>query len=65
MGDVVTKQIVVARAWVGMVRERCEPGQSLVEYAIILGFVAILVLVALRFLQPATSTLLNNVANSI
>jgi Flp pilus assembly pilin Flp len=39
-------------------------GQGLVEYALILGFVTVLVLVALRFLQPAIATSLNNVANS-
>ncbi len=40
-------------------------GQGLVEYALILAFIAIMVIVALKFLQPAISTQLNNVANGI
>ncbi len=42
-----------------------ENGQGLVEYALILGFVAIMVVVSLKFLQPAISTQLNNVGNGI
>jgi pilus assembly protein Flp/PilA len=40
-------------------------GQGLVEYALILAFIAIFVVVALKFLQPTISTQLNNVANGI
>ena len=42
-----------------------DKGQGLVEYALILAIIAIAVVVALQFLQPAISTQLNNVANGI
>ncbi len=40
-------------------------GQGMVEYALILAFVAILVIVALKLLQPRVSQTLNTVANSL
>ena len=40
-------------------------GQGMVEYALILAFIAILVIVALKFLQPSISRTLNNVSNSL
>ncbi len=40
-------------------------GQGMVEYALILAFIAILVIVALKFLQPAIATTLNRVSNSL
>jgi pilus assembly protein Flp/PilA len=46
-------------------REQAEEGQGMVEYALILAFIAILVIVALKFLQPAISKTLNNVTNSL
>jgi pilus assembly protein Flp/PilA len=55
----------------GIVREaiarlrRGDAGQGMVEYALILAFIAILVIVALQFLQPAISTTLNTVSNSL
>ena len=42
-----------------------DEGQTFVEYALILAFIAILVIVALKFLQPAISNTLNNVTNSL
>lgn len=42
-----------------------EEGQGMVEYALILAFIAILVIVALKFLQPAISSTLNTVSNSL
>ncbi len=42
-----------------------QEGQGMVEYALILAFIAILVIVALKFLQPAISRTLNNVGNSL
>jgi Flp pilus assembly pilin Flp len=42
-----------------------EKGQGLVEYALILCFIAIVVVASLKFLQPAISTQLNNVANGL
>ena len=65
MSEFVTKQIVAAQALVAKLRERAEEGQGMVEYALILAFIAILVIVALKFLQPAISNTLNNVTNSL
>ena len=42
-----------------------EEGQGLVEYALILAFIAIFVVVALKFLQPNISSELNTVANGL
>lgn len=42
-----------------------QEGQGLTEYALILALVAILVIVALKFLQPQISATLNKVSNSL
>ena len=42
-----------------------EKGQGLVEYALILAFIAIVVVVSLKFLQPAISTQLNSVVPNL
>jgi pilus assembly protein Flp/PilA len=65
VSEFVTKQIVAAQTLVTRLRERAEEGQGMVEYALILAFIAILVIVALKFLQPAISNTLNNVTNSL
>ena len=65
MNEFVTKQIVAAQTLVARLRERAEEGQGMVEYALILAFIAILVIVALKFLQPSISNTLNNVSNSL
>jgi pilus assembly protein Flp/PilA len=65
MSEFVTKQIVAAQTLVAKLRERAEEGQGMVEYALILAFIAILVIVALKFLQPAISETLNHVSNSL
>jgi pilus assembly protein Flp/PilA len=46
-------------------RLRREEGQGLVEYALILALIAILVVVALKFLQPQISNTLNKVSNNL
>ena len=65
MSEFVTKQIVTAQALVARLRARADEGQGMVEYALILAFIAILVIVALKFLQPSISNTLNNVSNSL
>jgi pilus assembly protein Flp/PilA len=40
-------------------------GQGLVEYALILALIAILVIIALKFLQPQISNTLNKVSNNL
>jgi hypothetical protein len=47
MSEFVTKQIVAAQALGAKLREHAEEGQGMVEYALILAFIGILVIVAL------------------
>ena len=65
MSEFVTKQIVTAQALAAQLRERAEEGQGMVEYALILAFIAILVIVALKYLQPQINNTFNKVANSL
>jgi len=65
MSEFVTEKIVAVQMLVARFKERSEEGQGMVEYALILAFIAILVIVALKFLQPAISNTLNNVGNSL
>ena len=69
MSEFVTKQIVAAQVLaqdlVTKLRERAEEGQSMVEYALLLAFISMVVIVALKYLQPAISKTLNNVARSL
>ena len=65
MSEFVTKQIVAAQVLVAKLRERAEEGQGMVEYALILAFIALMVIMALKYLQPAISNTLNNVTNSL
>jgi len=69
IGDWTTYGVVTVQgAWVRLrqrAARRAMDGQGMVEYALILAFIAILVIVALKFLQPAVSRTLNNVGNSL
>jgi pilus assembly protein Flp/PilA len=65
MSEYITKAMITAQTLAARLRQRAQEGQGMVEYALILAFIAILVIVALRFLQPAISTTLNNVTNSL
>jgi pilus assembly protein Flp/PilA len=64
MSEFIVRQMIVVREAIERLRRR-ESGQGMVEYALILAFIAILVIVALKFLQPAISTTLNTVSNSL
>ena len=64
MSEFIVRQMIVVREAIQRLRNR-EDGQGMVEYALILAFIAILVIVALKFLQPAISNTLNNVTNSL
>jgi pilus assembly protein Flp/PilA len=64
MSEFMVRQMIVVREAIERLRKR-ESGQGMVEYALILAFIAILVIVALKFLQPAISTTLNTVSNSL
>jgi pilus assembly protein Flp/PilA len=62
--DELIRTVLRARLWVES-RLRREEGQGLVEYALILALIAILVIVALKFLQPQISNTLNKVSNNL
>jgi Flp pilus assembly pilin Flp len=65
MREFVTTQIVAAQVLVATLRERAEEGQGMVEYALLLAFISILTIVALKYLQHNISKTLNNVTNSL
>ena len=44
---------------------RREEGQGLVEYALLLALIGILIILALKFLQPQISNTLNRVSTSL
>ena len=63
-GAWLTRHTVVV--WERLARVlRREEGQGLVEYALILALIAILVIVALKFLQPQVSNTLNRVSTAL
>ncbi len=53
-----------AEALYGLYADQQE-GQGLVEYALIIAFIAILVIIALIFLREQISTLFSRVGNSL
>ncbi len=65
MDYVLMTQVRALQTWIKRLVRRDEEGQGLVEYALILALIAILVIVALQFLQPAISNTLNTVSNAL
>ena len=64
MNELIVARMLAAQIWLKK-RLRREEGQGLVEYALILALIAILVIIALKFLQPQISNTLNNVSNNL
>jgi len=64
VNEMLMTRIMAAQIWLKK-RLRREEGQGLVEYALILALIAILVIVALKFLQPQISNTLNTVSNAL
>ena len=64
MSDRLTIAAIRAHQWL-LQRLRREEGQGLVEYSLILALIALLVILALKFLQPQISNTLNRVSNSL
>ena len=64
LNALVVARMMAAQVWLKR-RLRREEGQGLVEYALILALIAILVIVALKFLQPTISNTLNTVSNAL
>jgi len=65
MNDIILKKVIALQSGVLRLKTRAPEGQGMVEYALILAFIALLVLVALRFLQPHMNATLNSVSNSL
>ena len=64
MNELIVARALAIQIWLKK-RLRREEGQGLVEYALILALIAILVIIALKFLQPQISNTLNNVSNNL
>jgi pilus assembly protein Flp/PilA len=64
MNEMIVARMLAMQAWIKRHLRR-EEGQGLVEYALILALIAILVIIALKFLQPQISNTLNNISNSL
>jgi Flp pilus assembly pilin Flp len=65
MSEFVTKQIVAAQVLVAKLREHAEEGQGMVEYALLMAFISIVAIAALKHLGHDISKTLNHVANSL
>jgi Flp pilus assembly pilin Flp len=62
--SVVQEAVVRLQIWLARATESAK-GQGLVEYSLILAFVAILTLASLKYLQPRISTTLNSVSSNL
>jgi len=58
------RRFVLVQTWVARLRDS-QRGQGLVEYSLILALIAIMTIVALRFLQPTISNTLNRVSSNL
>jgi len=68
INEAVVTGLVFAQRILSRVRERAahaEQGQGTVEYALILAFVAVVAILAFKFLQPAILDAFNRVANTL
>jgi Flp pilus assembly pilin Flp len=64
MIDVLLRPIVALQIAVHELRER-EDGQTTTEYAILLGFLAIAIIIAIFFLRNVLRQLFSDAANSV
>ena len=64
MTDILMRPIVALQIAVHDLRER-EDGQTTTEYAILLGFLAIAIIIALFFLRNVLRSLFSNAASSV
>jgi Flp pilus assembly pilin Flp len=65
MSEFVTKQIVTAQALVAKLRERAEEGQSMVEYSLVMAFIGIVAIAAMKHLGHDISKTFSHVADSL
>ena len=64
MYEILMRPIVATQVAVHRLRER-EDGQTTTEYAILLGFLAIAIIIALFFLRNVLRGLFSNAASSV
>ena len=64
MTDFLLRPIIAMQVAVHQLRER-EDGQTTTEYAILLGFLAIAIIIALFFLRNVIRDLFSNAASSV
>jgi Flp pilus assembly pilin Flp len=64
MSDVLLRPIVAVHVAMHRLRER-EDGQTTTEYAILLGFLAIAIIIALFFLRNVLRSLFSKAASSV
>ena len=64
MSDILLRPIIAMQVAVHQLRER-EDGQTTTEYAILLGFLAIAIIVALFFLRGVLRQLFSDAARSV
>ena len=64
MSDILLRPIIAAQVAVHRLRER-EDGQTTTEYAILLGFLAIAIIIALFFLRGVLRSLFSSAASSV
>ena len=64
MTDILMRPVVRLQLKLAELRER-EDGQTTTEYAILLGFLAIAIIVALFFLRDVLRDLFSDAANSV
>jgi Flp pilus assembly pilin Flp len=64
MSDVLLRPIIAIQVAVHGLRER-EDGQTTTEYAILLGFLAIAIIIALFFLRGVLRSLFSTAASSV
>ena len=64
MSDILLRPIVAMQIAVHRLRER-EDGQTTTEYAILLGFLAIAIIIALFFLRNVLRSLFSQAASSV
>jgi len=72
MGQILLRAAVPTQAYIGSTYARidrrlrdAQPGQSLVEYALILAFVSLVIIVAMQFLTPSISRTFTHVSNCL
>lgn len=68
MNEIVLKTIISVEGALSTLRERAsraERGQGTVEYAVILAFIVLVVVAALKFVGPAVAATFNNVTNTL